>query len=156
MTDELLEQGMALDAPPAGSTCGDNGGITRAGARCRASLNLSPSSGLCVQHDPDRVEVARQLRLTGGRASGLKQRLKKAALPEHVPRAPKTIADAEAFASWLTHAVCVGDIDARTAHEAAVCLREFRGASEKRILEREIKALRQELAEAKRTRPRIA
>jgi len=80
----------------------------------------------------------------------------KAADPATVPKAPKTIEDAERFASWLTFTVCSGGIDARTAHEAAVCLREFRGAAEKRIMEREIKALRAEIAEAKRQRGNVA
>jgi len=155
VVDEMMEE-MSLDPPSSGRTCGDNGGTTRAGMPCRASLNLSPVSGLCIQHDPDRADSARAVRVAGGQASGTKRRLAKAALPDGVPKAPKTIEDAENFASWLTHAVCVGEIDARTAHEAAVCLREFRGAAEKRIMEREIKALRKELAEAKRPRSRVA
>ena len=134
--------------------CGDAGGVTKAGTPCKSYLNLG-ESGLCLQHDPDRVAERRAFHVAGGAASGVALR-KERALPPGMPKAPKTIQDAEHFASWLTHAVCAGLIDARTAHEAAVCLREFRGASEKRILEAQVKALRADLAAAKRERARGA
>src|SRR5688572_9242464 len=127
-------------------TCGDAGGVTRLGLPCRSVLNLSTETGRCVQHDPTREQVRRTIVSAGGKAAAQARRSARAALPARVPKAPKTIADAERFASWLTYAVTTGVIDARTAHEAAVCLREFRGASEKRILELEIKELRAELA----------
>lgn len=130
-------------------TCGDAGGITKAGAPCRCSMNLS-AAGLCIVHDPERAAIRAEMRAAGGSAAAVAKRRRKAADPVKVPRAPKTIEDAEKFASWLTHAVCIGEIDARTAHEAAVCLREFRGASEKRIMEAELKALRAELAAARK------
>ena len=133
--------------------CGDNGGVTKAGTPCRSALNLSPVTGRCLMHDEARAEQRAVMRSRGGAAAKIARTKAKAADPVTVPGAPKTIEDAEKFASWLTHAVCVGDIDARTAHEAAVCLREFRGASEKRIMEREVKALRAKLAAATK-RPR--
>jgi len=133
-------------------TCGDAGGITKAGAPCRTTMNLSATTGRCVQHDPERAAERAAMQSAGGTAAKVAKVRAKAADPSTVPNAPQTIEDAERFASWLTHAVCVGGIDARTAHEAAVCLREFRGAAEKRIMEREIKALRAELAAAKRER----
>ncbi len=120
------------------------------GTACRTTLGISPD-GFCLFHDPARAEQKKAVAAAGGRARGKNMRVAKAADPALVPKAPKTIEDAEKFASWLTHAVCTGGIDARTAHEAAVCLREFRGAAEKRIMEREIKALRKELADAKKT-----
>lgn len=140
--------------------CGDSGGITKAGTPCRCVMNLSPTTGKCLQHDEERAAERLSMRSAGGHAAKEAKVRAKAANPATVPKAPKTIEDAEKFASWLTHAVCVGEIDARTAHEAAVCLREFRGASEKRIMERELKALRQELAaarkEARKDAPRNA
>jgi hypothetical protein len=133
-------------------TCGSSGGLTKAGTPCGVAMNLSATSGLCVQHDPARVAERAAMRSAGGHAAKVAKVRAHAADPSIVPAAPKTIEDAEKFASWLTHAVCTGKIDARTAHEAAVCLREFRGASEKRIMERELKALRAALADAKRGR----
>ncbi|HLA88892.1 MAG TPA: hypothetical protein VJL28_00490 [Gemmatimonadaceae bacterium] len=130
--------------------------MTKAGAPCRCVMNLSPATGLCLMHDPARVAERRAVRSAGGDASKVAKVKAKAADPATVPKAPKTIEDAERFASWLTFTVCSGGIDARTAHEAAVCLREFRGAAEKRIMEREIKALRAEIAEAKRQRGNVA
>ena len=135
-------------------TCGDAGGVTKSGSPCKSYLNLS-DGGLCLQHDPERAVERRAFHVAGGAAAGVALR-KERALPPGMPKAPKTIQDAEKFASWLTRAVCAGEIDARTAHEAAVCLREFRGASEKRILEAQVKALRADLAAAKRERARGA
>ena len=125
-------------------------GTTKAGGPCRTTLNIG-ASGYCLWHDEAREAERRAVREAGGVARGAARRLAKAVLPEDCPRAPHTIADAEAFASWLTYAVTTGAIDARVAHEAAVCLREFRLVAEKRIMEREIKGLRADLAAAKRT-----
>ena len=135
-------------------TCGDSGGVTKTGLPCRCTLNLSPVTGRCLQHDETRMAERAAMRSAGGTATSASRRLAKAADPATVPPAPKTIEDAEKFASWLTFTVCSGGIDARTAHEAAVCLREFRGAAEKRIMEREIKALRAELAAAREEVPK--
>jgi hypothetical protein len=57
------------------------------------------------------------------------------------------------FASWLTHAVCSGKIDARTAHEAGYALNVFKAAVEKRDYQREIASLRAEVAAAKKETP---
>jgi hypothetical protein len=127
-------------------TCGASGGITLAGTPCRSQLNLSPTTGRCLQHCPERAAERAALHSAGGHASKAADVRRKAADPKTVPKAPKTILEAEKFASWLTHAVCVGEVDTRTAHEAAVCLREFRGASEKRIMAAELKGLRAEVA----------
>lgn len=128
--------------------CGDAGGRTQSGRPCRVYMNLG-ATGLCLMHDASRAEERRAVHVKGALAKGAAVRAARAALPEDCPKAPKTIADAEHFASWLTHAVCIGKIDARTAHEAAVCLREFRGANEKRVLQAELKALRADLAAVK-------
>jgi hypothetical protein len=106
-------------------------------------------------HDEARAAERAAMRSAGGAAAKQTRTRGKAADPSVVPPAPKTIEDAEKFASWLTFTVCSGGIDARTAHEAAVCLREFRGASEKRIMERELKALRAELAAARKDSPTV-
>lgn len=135
-------------------TCGESGGTTQAGAPCRAFLNLNAESGLCLVHDDERIDARQAMRLAGAVANTRAARARRSAEGrEGVPSAPQTIEDAERFASWLTHAVCAGEIDARSAHEAAVCLREFRGASEKRIIERELRELRAELAAARAEAP---
>ena len=36
-------------------TCGDAGGMTKAGTPCRSTMGLSEMSGLCLVHDPERV-----------------------------------------------------------------------------------------------------
>jgi hypothetical protein len=156
MTDELLEQDMDLDPPPTGPTCGSNGGRTKAGTACRSTLNLSPTSGMCVQHDPDRADQARALWAMGGRASGERKRRAKAALPEGVPSAPRCLEDAVKFASWLTRAIADGTIDARTGHESAYALNCFKAAAEKRDLERQVADLQAQLKAFKSQRPRVA
>lgn len=134
-------------------TCGDAGGRTQSGRPCRVYMNLG-ATGLCLMHDASRIEERRAVHAKGGVAKGVAVRQARAVLPEDCPKAPKTLADAERYASWLTHAVCIGTIDARTAHEAAVCLREFRGANEKRVLQAELKSLRADLAAMKGTAKR--
>lgn len=105
-------------------TCGDAGGRRADGEPCRGKLSLS-EAGLCVFHDPDRVDELRAMRAAGGSAAAAAKRKAKAADPEGVPRAPRTIEDATRWASWATWAVATGQIDARTAHEIGYVLRAF-------------------------------
>ena len=134
-------------------TCGDSGGTTKAGTPCRCALNLSPTSGLCVQHDPDRQAERDAMRAAGGKASGPAKRRAKAADPAVVPKAPQTLADAVALASWITHAVLIGDVDARTAESATKSLRQFQLTVEKKALEDRVKLLTRRLADAERRGP---
>ena len=127
-------------------------GVRKDGQPCSSTLGLS-EAGLCLNHDALRADAAREVRAAGGRATGAAKRAAKAALPSDVPPPPKNLDDAVKFASWLTHAVCVGTLDARSAHEAGYCLNAFRGAAEKRDLQREIQKLRAELAAARRETP---
>lgn len=134
--------------------CGDAGGKTKDGKPCRSPLGLG-DNGLCMNHDPARQADATEVRAAGGRAAGEVRRKARALLPDkaNVPAPPKTLDDAVKFASWLTHAVCVGTLDARSAHEAGYSLNVFKAAVEKRDLQREIAALRAELAAAKKETP---
>jgi hypothetical protein len=134
--------------------CGDAGGMTKDGKPCRSPLGLG-DNGLCMNHDPDRQAAAREVRAAGGRAAGEAKRAARVTLPGkgNVPAPPKTLDDAVKFASWLTHAVCVGTLDARSAHEAGYALNVFKAAVEKRDLQKEIAALRAELAAAKKETP---
>lgn len=90
----------------------------------------------------------------GQRAQVDAKRKAKATEPDGCPPAPRNLEDAAEFASWLTHAVTVGKLDARTAHEAAYSLRAFQAMVEKRDLQREIEGLRADLKEAQKPRPR--
>lgn len=133
-------------------TCGDAGGIKKDGSPCGNFLNLSPESGRCLNHDEARANEAQQIRAEGGRAGGESKRGAMVALPSEVPDAPKTLDDAADFASWLTRAVCIGTLDARTAHESAYALNCFKAAVEKRDMQREIEQLRKQLDELKKRR----
>ena len=139
-----------------GQTCGDSGGRTRVGTACGASMNLSPTSGLCVQHDPERAEAARALRVEGGRASGAAKRRAKAALPEGVPSAPRSLEDAVQWSSWAMRAIATGEIDARTGHEVGYLIARFAEAVNKRDLEKRLEKALAELKTYKAQRPRLA
>lgn len=132
-------------------TCGDSGGVTRDGRPCRSTLNLG-KTGLCLSHDPARIQEARAIRVKGGVAAGVSKRLAKAANPKLVPKPPRTLQDAVDWSSWAMHSVAIGEIDARTGHEVGYLVNAFKAAVEKRDLLREIEALRAELAEAQKLR----
>ena len=132
------------------TTCGDGGGTTKAGTPCRCALNLSPTSGLCMQHDPDRQAERDAMRAAGGKASGPAKRRAKAADPAVVPDAPKSLADAVRLASWIVRATLAGEIDVRVSEAATKAVRQFQLGEEKRVLEAEVRKLRAELAEARR------
>jgi len=135
-------------------TCGDSGGVTKAGLPCRSALNLSPEDGLCIAHDPERVDEARAMRVAAGKATGLANRKRRAASPLVVPKPPRTLQDAVEWSSWAMHAVATGEIDARTGHEIGYLVNAFKAAVEKRDLLAEIEALRAELASARASRRR--
>ncbi len=126
-------------------TCGEAGGITKAGTPCRARLNLSPTNGRCLQHDPERVEVARDMRLAGAHAAGKAQQKAKAALPDGVPGIPKTLDDAARFSAWTANAILEGKIDARTGEAAIKACRQFQLCEKERGLERKVKELEAQL-----------
>lgn len=123
---------------------------TKAGTPCRGTLNISATSGKCLMHDDERMAERAAMRTAGGNASKVAKMKAKAANPANVPEAPRTLDDAVKFAAWLTHAVVVGELDARTAHESAYSLNCFKAAVEKRDLQKEIASLRSELAEARK------
>jgi hypothetical protein len=124
------------------------GAPTKAGAPCRTAMNLA-DSGLCVQHDPERVAVRLAMVQSGGHASAVTRIRAKAAPASEVPKAPRTLADAVSIASWITRAVLTGTIDVRVAEAGTKAVRQFQLGEEKRALEGEIKKLRAELAAAR-------
>lgn len=122
-------------------------GITKAGQPCRVSMNLS-AGGLCLAHDPERREAARQTRIAGGVAAGQARRERRAKLPpaSDVPKVMRTLDDAVRWSSWAADQVARGSMDARSAHEIAVLVREFRQTVEKRDLQHEVARLQKRLA----------
>src|SRR5690606_1222947 len=108
------------------------GAPNKEGKPCRARMGLNPITGYCLWHDDTRKEEQRALVKKGVAA---RSRAKRIPPPHDMPGIPKTAEDAEVFAAWLTHAVVANVIDARTAREAATCLREFRQAHEKRKID---------------------
>ena len=71
--------------------------------------------------------------------------------PAHeIPSPPQTLEDARAWASWATHAVTEGKIDARTAKEISSLLRTFVATAEKLDVAAEIERLGRQVAELKR------
>ena len=129
------------------------------GDPCGSKLGLS-LDGLCLNHDPERQDAVLAIRVAGGQAAGAAKRAARAAraanVPDDVPPAPKTLDDAVRYFAYITHAVATGKLDARSAHEAAYALNGFKAAVEKRDLEREIKGLRKQLEEMKRTPQRAS
>jgi hypothetical protein len=81
------------------------------GTMCLSHIGLS-RAGLCMAHDPERAERMAEARRSGVRS--IRRRVVPEGGPEGLPPPPKSLADAMKFASWLTHAVCLGIIDART------------------------------------------
>jgi hypothetical protein len=126
-------------------TCGAAGGVTLAGAPCKSWLNLSPTSGKCLMHDEERVAERARATSVGGKASKAAQVKAKAANPANAPKAPKTLDDAVAVASWITRAVLTGEIDVRVAEAAVKAVRQFQLGEEKRGYEVQIKTMRAEI-----------
>jgi len=91
------------------------------------------------------------MRRAGGRAKAEASRRGKVALPEGVPRAPRTLQDAVEWSSWAIRAVATGEIDPRVGHEIGYLVNAFKAAVEKRDLLHEIEGLRVQLAEAGKT-----
>ena len=123
------------------------------GAHCRSVIGISPTSGLCPVHDPASRERMRRTRAKGGRATRKGPIVVDRA---DAPPAPQSLDDAVAFASWLTHAVVIGKIDARTAHESGYCLTQFTSAAKQRDLERRVKELLRQIDEMKKAGGRVA
>lgn len=113
------------------------------GERCRVKVDLS-TDGLCLWHDPERATLAKEVQVRGGYNSRNRNRAV-TVKPTDAPSAPKSLEDCVAYASWLTHAVVVGDIDSRTCKEAIAAVREVRMALEKRDLERMVEELKAQL-----------
>ena len=153
MTDRQIRAALAAMDVADGIAPARCRGTKAGGEPCRWSAGLSPE-GFCHNHDPSRRAAAQAIRAEGGRAAGAARRArrdaKRASIPDDVPPEPRSLDDAFRFAAWLTHAIATGRLDARTGHESGYCLQRFQSIAEKRDLERQIKQLRAELAEARK------
>jgi hypothetical protein len=132
------------------------------GLPCKTKLWLS-DAGLCIAHDPLRIEEARQMRMAGAKAMHEAKRRKKeearlaqgaAAVECDIPPFPKNLEDATKYFAWIVDAIARGKIDARSGHEMSYALNGFKAAAEKRDMQREIKRLREQVAEANNKGPR--
>lgn len=141
----------ALSAP---RTCGDSGGMTKAGAPCRTTMNLS-ATGQCVQHDETRRAERAAMTVAGGLANGKRRRRALAAEPGTTPPVPETLEDAASYFAFLVNAGATGAMDARLVHECSFALKGFQSALEKRDLLREMKQLRADLAAARKDAPKV-
>ncbi len=131
-------------------TCGSNGGINERGEACGVAMNLSPTTGLCIHHDPKRVDEARALYKTGGaaatRATHLRRIERMTTTPENMPRfKPDTLERLAAWLQWTVTAVGTGQVDARTAAEMTRALQQLRPVLTSIGLDRRVKELEREL-----------
>ena len=122
------------------------GALTASGSPCRVTTNLR--AGLCVFHDPQRVEEARAMRAKGGRAN--RKRTIKTVGTTELPPLPATPEDVKVWAAWTAHAVASGQIDARTAREISYALGQLRFAIKDADLARELAQLRAQVNDLKR------
>ena len=143
-------------APPRPAiTCGSNGGKNERGEPCGTAMNLSPTSGLCVHHDPARVDEARALYKTGAaaaaRATHLRRIERQVTTPDNMPREePDTLARLARWHRWVVRAVATGLVDARTAREITGSLKELRPVLVQIGLEKRVKELEAELRKYKK------
>ena len=136
-------------------TCGDHGGRNQQGEACGVAMNLSATTGLCLHHDPARVDEARALYKTGSAAAGRATHLRRIELlttePVNLPRAePDTLGRLARWHRWVVRAVATGEIDARTAHEITCSLKELRPVLLNLNLERRVKELEMALKKARK------
>lgn len=111
-------------------------------------MNLSATTGRCIQHDEERVAERAAMRSAGGDASRVSKVKAKAADPAKAPKAPRTLDDAVKVASWVTRAVLTGVIDVRVAEAATKAVRQFQLGEEKANMLRRIAAVEARLKEA--------
>ena len=150
-----------MTGPAQPQTCGTSGGTNADGRPCGSTLGLSPTNGLCLQHDPERTEERRAVVAAGGRAAGEKARQRRLemqhARPEQMPDyEPDTLERVALWHQWASKAVGLGWIDARTSDSLCRHLKELRPTlvaigHEQRVkeLERELQRIRKRESEGR-------
>ena len=133
--------------------CGDAGGVTKAGTPCRVRLNLSPTTGLCLAHDPERTEAWRAVRAAGGHATARSEFVRRAASgePSTAAKLLETLSGLVRMEASIIARTFAGQLDARTSEALTRAVREQRQNLEKRDLLVSVTALRRELKAAKRS-----
>lgn len=143
---------MALDVKP---HCR---GTRKDGSPCHTTLGLSPD-GLCIAHDPERIEESRAMRLAGAKESAARSRARKEAkkqaerdalakIPGLVP-APKSVDDAMRALSWLYFAGASGLLDSALVRECSNALNRYVAAVDKAVLEKKLAQYREALGVAR-------
>ena len=122
-------------------------------------MNLSATTGLCLHHDPERVDEARALYKTGSaaaaRATHLRRIERLTTAPANLPRdEPDTLGRLARWHRWVVRAVATGEIDARTAREITGSLKELRPVLLSLNLERRVKELEMALQKARKEKAR--
>ena len=127
------------------------------GSRCDSSIGLG-LTGLCIHHDPDRAELATEIRRSGAKAQGAAIRAARRAAdvrtvaPDEAPTAPSTLEDIAEWHRWTAVAVATGQVDPRTAGEITRSLRELRPTLTAIGMEKRVRELEAQLATLKRER----
>ena len=127
------------------------------GERCR--ITVADGTRLCIWHDRSQAgrRRAATVRKRGGKESARKKlegRIKTVSASE-APPAPETIQDCARWASWATHAVAVGLIDARTADAVGKLLNALQRALRDSKVESDVAELRAQVAELRRGSMRV-
>jgi len=116
---------------------------TKKGIRCTVSWGLS-DAGLCLWHDPDRRERAREVRSKGGKANKRK-------FDEAPPRL-ETLDDAVTCTAWVFNQAALGNLPERRADVMVKAVRQFQSAINLRDLERQAAELKRQVKELKKRR----
>jgi hypothetical protein len=128
--------------------------MTAAGP-CRSALGLSETTGLCPHHDPERAEEMRLVRAAGSRASSdiarLARRIRESVAPANLPSfPPNSLARLSLWHQWTATAVATGELEAKTAREITLSLKELRPVLLAVGMERRVKELEAALKKARR------
>jgi len=113
------------------------------GDRCKVTWGVSPTSGRCFCHCPERAEQRKEGRRKGQlQSSHVRRKSTFRTVPKgRAPPMPETAHDAADWSAWLTLATVTGEVDARTARECATALRVFLTALDKAELQKQIREL---------------
>lgn len=137
-------------------TCGDAGGRNASGEPCGCDWGLSESSGLCVTHDPERIEQRRQIAAVGGKART--DKLDKFEWQATLPPL-RTHADARVWQEEIARATLAGKLDRQVAGTVGKILSDWVKNKEGELTIDELERLQEvqkQIRAASRNRPRVA
>lgn len=137
-------------------TCGDAGGTNANGEPCACDWGLSESTGLCVTHDPERIEQRRQIAAIGGKART--DKLDKFEWQATLPPL-RTHADARVWQEEIARATLAGKLDRQVAGTVGKILSDWVKNKEGELTIDELEKLQEaqkQIRAASRNRPRVA